>query len=80
MSNCENTTDGWVSRSRAAGPPSAPCVDTSPQCADWAAQGRCIYTPDAMLASCPVSCGACQGEIFNPCARHNISIAHWKQA
>ena len=59
MTNCKNTTDGWVSRSRLPVPPAAPCVDASPQCPTWAAQGLCIYTPEKMLATCPVSCGSC---------------------
>lgn len=41
------------------------CVDTDPNCEEWAYQGACIDNPDYMKATC---CAACSIDTDDPCS------------
>ena len=35
------------------------CIDTQPQCQEWAAAGECSANPIYLLENCPHACGVC---------------------
>ena len=67
-----------------ASPTQAPviagCVDSNPECPQWASQDQCTANPNWMLANCRLSCNNCESNVDPSCVDSNTECPGWAAA